>query len=211
MMALPFVLVLVFRDLPEWTVKTPPARLALRAVVVATAIWLYPISGASSTLYASVIKPSVLRFQLTAPARIASRDPRPAYVRATGHLQDEPTIVSGAGPMRQFLEDVSTLKAIVGDRRTYILSVLTTYTGLVYFMGDLTPAPYLFDRETMMINASLAAESLAYMRERMNEFDCVVSWTLEAPEVKLFLGAHPDARTETLRLGGTPIYVVLKP
>ena len=87
----------------------------------------------------------------------------------------------------------------------------TIYTGVIYFMGDLTPAPYLFDRETMMINAALAAESLAFMRERLNEFDCVVSSTLEAPEVKLFLAAHPDARTEMLRLANAPAYVVLKP
>ena len=159
MMALPFVLVLVFLDLPKWTVRTPPAKFALRAAIVAAAVWIYPISGVSTTLYASVIKPSVQRFQQGTPSRIASSDPRPAFVRATGHLQDEPTVVVGAGTMRQFLEDVSALKATVGDRRTYILNLVNVYTGVVYFMGDLTPAPYLFDRETMMINAVLAAES----------------------------------------------------
>ena len=211
MIALPFVLVLVFRDLPEWTARTPLARLALRAVIVVAAIWLYPISGVSSTLYASVVKPSVVRFQQDMPDRLASSDPRPAYVRATGHLQDEPAVVVGAGSMRQFLEDVSTLKASVGDRRTLIASVLHVYTGLIYFMGDLTPAPYLFDRETMMINAALAAESVAYMRQRMSEFDCVVSWTLEAPEVKAFIEANPGARTDVLTLAGAPVYVLVKP
>jgi len=211
MIALPFVLVLVFRDLPKWTVRTFMAKSALRAAIVAAAIWLYPIYGVSSTLNASVIKPSVLRFQQSTPARIASSDPRPAFVRATAHLQDEPTVVVGAGSMRQFLEDVSTLKATVADRRTYVLNLANIYTGVIYFMGDLTPAPYLFDRETMMINVALAAESLAYMRERVNEFDCVISRTLDEPEVKLFLGAHPDARTEMLSLTNAPIYVILKP
>ena len=211
MLPLPFVLVLVFRDLPEWTVQTAPGKFALRAAIVAAAIWVYPLSGLSGVLFASVIQPSVLRFRQSPPARIASSDPRPAFVRATGHLQDEPSVVGDAGSMRQFLEDASTLKATVGDRRTYVVGVRNIYTGLAYFMGDLTPAPYLFDRETMMINAALAAESLAFMRERLNEFECVVSWTLEAPEVKLFLAAHPDARTETLRIANAPVYVVLKP
>jgi hypothetical protein len=211
MIALPFVLVLVFRDLPEWTAHTPLARLTLRAVIVAVAIWVYPISGVSTTLYATVIKPSAVRFQQDMPARMPSSDPRPAYVRATGHLQDEPAVVVGAGSMRQFLEDVSTLKASVGDRRTLIASALHVYTGLIYFMGDLTPAPYLFDRETMMINAALAAESVAYMRQRMSEFDCVVSWTLEAPEVKAFVEANPGATTDVLTLAGAPVYVLVKP
>ena len=212
MMALPFVLVLVFRDLPEWTIQAPPAKFALRAAIVAGAIWVYPVTALSSNLIESVVNPSLVRFQQNVPARIASSDPRPAFVRATGHLQDEPSVaVGGGGSMRQFLEDVSTLKATIGDRRTYVLNLANIYTGAIYFMGDLTPAPYLFDRETMMINAPLTAESLAFMRERLNEFDCVVSRTLEEPEVKLFLGAHPDARTEMLRLTNAPLYVVLKP
>lgn len=210
MMALPFVLVLVFRDLPEWTVQTPPGKFVLRAVIVAAAIWVYPISGMSSNLYEWLLKPSMLRFQQNVPARIASSDPRPAFVRATGHLQDEPNIAAIGGSMRQFLEDVSALKAVVGDRRVYVLN-LRIYPGLVYFLGDLTPAPYLFDRETMIINAPLAAESLAFMRKRLRDFDGVVGLSLEEPEVKLFLGVYPYARTEVLKLGGVPIYVVLKP
>jgi len=211
MIALPFVLVLVFRDLPEWTARTPVGRLTLRAAIIAAAIWVYPISGVSSSLYASVIKPSAVRFQQDIPGRIPSGDSRPAYVRATGHLQDEPAVVVGAGSMRQFLEDVSALKASIGDRRTLVSSLLHLYTGALYFMGDLTPAPYLFDRETMMINAALAAESVAYMRTRMSEFDCVVSSTLEAPEVKAFVEANPDARTEVLTLSGKPVYVLVRP
>ncbi|HEX8030579.1 MAG TPA: hypothetical protein VF491_19025 [Vicinamibacterales bacterium] len=211
MLALPFVLVLVFRDLPEWSVKTPLLRLALRVAIVAVAICVYPISLVSTDLYAWVIKPSAVRFQQTVAARTPSSDPRPAFTRATALLQNEPVVVGPAGSMHQFLEDVSALRAIVGDRRTYVLHAHNIFTGLIYFMGDLTPAPYLFDRETMMINSGLAAESIEYMRARLDEFDCVVSSTLEAPEVKLFLSAHPNARIETLRLAGAPIYALLKP
>jgi hypothetical protein len=61
-------------------------------------------------------------------------------------------------------------------------------------MADVMPAPFLFDRLTMLVNDALSAEPLAYYQAHIAEVDCVIKKDGESPEAKLFASAHPFSR-----------------
>ena len=211
LIALPFVVTIAFLELPAWLSRSVVGRAGIRLLVVGAAFYIYPFGPVVTNLYAGLFKPSMVRFQPLPELPPVAEDSRVAFKRATRYLQDEPAVVAGGGPMRQFLEEMSALRDLVGDRRTYVGGLMAVYTGLVYFMGDLTPAATLLERETMTINAALGQEVLRDLRGRLKEIDCVIVRELEAPEAVMFLAAHPDANIEKRMLAGHQVFVVLSP
>lgn len=209
MIALPFVLTLAFRDLPAWSAQAWPGRLVLRIGVAAVALSVYPLAPVLTDLYSVVIKPSLVRFQAAPQPVPANTDERAPFRRATVALSDEPAVAAGSVPMRQFLEEMTEIKRLVGDRRTYLAGMGSVYTGLVYFIGDLTPAHYLLERETMTINSLLSQEVLTDLRRRIREVECVMVREMEMDEAKMFLEAHPGATVEQRMLAGAPVFVLL--
>ena len=211
MIALPFILMLGFRDLPGWSARSWAGRLGLRVAVAAAAISVYPLTPVLTDLYAAVIKPSLVRFQVDVAPGPADADERVPFRRATALLSDEPVVAAGSVPMRQFLNEMAEIKQLVGDRRTYLAGMGSVYTGLVYFIGDLTPAHYLLERETMTINSLLSQEVLSDLRRRIRDVECVIVREMEMDEAKMFLEAHPGATVAERPLAGAPVFVLLAP
>lgn len=210
LLPLPFVLTLAFRDLPSWTAGSRIGRALVHAVVAAAAFYVYPIAPMLTDLPAALIKPSLIRFAApvaAAPAVVPGSGV--AFERATPQLSDEPVVVTGSVPMRQFLEEASEIHRVVGDRTTFLTAISSVYTGLVYFMADLTPDAALIERETMIINSLISQDVLSQYRRRAPEIDCVIVSALEMDEAKIFLAAHPGARVERRPLAGQPVFVLL--
>jgi hypothetical protein len=209
MLALPFVLVLAALDLPGWLARTWPLRAGLSTLIAALAFWIYPVSRALVDLRPLLTQP-LSRFSRSAESPIGVKDGRVPFRRATRLLCDEPQAAPGMVPMRTFLESAGQIRDLVGTRRTYIEGVVAGgYTGLYYFMLDLTPGPILLEKETMIINNTLAAEAFDHFRRHVHEFDAVITSTLESHEVRAFVVGHPNTVTIERSIGQAPVYVLL--
>jgi hypothetical protein len=209
MIALPFVLILSFLDWPDWVATTRLGRWSCRLLILAAAFYLFPLRPSLSRVFHQDLKPSLDRFVQVAGPPVPPLDSRVPFMRATRYLSDEPLICGGSVAMRPFLECLSEVHTLIGTRKTYVQGIPGTYSGLIYFMLDLTPAPYLLDRETMMINAQLQQEALDYFKERVSECQCVIATQLSAPEVQIFMQAHSDASVVRRSLGKRAFYVVV--
>ncbi len=210
MIALPLVVVLAFRDLPTWSASTWVGRSLVRSGVVAAALWVYPLGPLLANTWDWILHPPVVRFDPPASGPQPLKVGRTPFLRVTAALSDEPDVVgSGGGPMRKFLEDADQLRDLIGDRATYVEGAFPYYTGLVYFVLDLKPAPFLFDNHTMIMNDQIFAEHLEYFRAHINEVECVVANALDRPEVEIFRKAHPDAVTLSRPFGATSVFVLM--
>lgn len=213
MIALPFVLVLAIRDLPAWSVESWISRAVLRAVLAATFVLVYPLRPQLTDAMNWLIMPPIIRF--VTPAPIAEPKVKIGLVpfqRATMALSEEPyTVGPNTVPMRKFLDDAASLRAIIGERATYVVGAAPYYTGLVYFMMDLKPAPFLFDRETMILNEPLYREHLEYLRAHIAQVACVITGSLEEPEARMFMDANPGVAVHTRRLGDAKVLVLVGP
>jgi hypothetical protein len=209
MIALPFVLWMGFWELPKWVATIRWRRQALRAAFVVLAIGVYPMLRLRD--WSSVMMSPRSRFTRTAdqPSSI-SPDERIAFRRATGLLSDEPILADSSGlSMRTFLEFASDIHDLVGQRKTYIARLGNIYTGLLYFMADLTPAPYPLDLETMTINARMRGLVIDHMRTHPGDYECFIGTSLEETEAQVFLALHPATVTVPRRMGPATIYVLL--
>jgi len=209
MIALPFVLVLAFRDLPQWLADSRWRRTAIRGLVVLAALAVYPTLKLHP--WASVLTTPMTRFRVSASPPVQVRyDGRVAFRRATRLLRDEPVLAQNSGmSMRQFLTFASELHDIVGQRKTYIAYIGNVYTGLIYFMADLTPAPYPLDLETMTINGDLRALVIEHMRTHPDDYECYIGSSPLPTEAQVFLAGHPGAVTIQRTLGAASLYVLL--
>ncbi len=211
MIALPFVLVMAFRDLPQWLAGSRWRRMAIRGLVVMLSLAIYPTLKTHP--WELMLTKPMTRFSASPspPARIPY-DGRVAFKRATGLLRDEPVLAANSGlSMREFLTFASELHDIVGQRKTYIAYIGNVYTGLIYFMADLMPAPYPLDLETMTINADLRGLVIEHMRAHPEDYECFIGPSLEATEAQVFLAGHSGAVTLPWKLGPSPLYVLLAP
>ena len=209
MIALPFVLALAFRDLPSWTALGPLARLAIRGAIVAMALQIYPLSPMLSDVYAGLVKPSLVRFQQSATPAPPSAGEGVAFTRVAAALQDEPAVAPGSVPMRQFLVEASELHRLIGDRPTFMTGMGSVYTGLVYFLADLTPVPGLLERETMQINRRVELDVIEDFHRLVANVRCLIVRERGMEEEATFLAAYPSARIEPRPLGGRTVYVLL--
>jgi len=209
LIALPIVVVLTIRDLPTWAVSSWPSRLVVRAVVLGAVLYIYPVSEYLGGFPGTVGQAWTHRFTTFEPGPPAvATEPIP-FRRATAALSDEPEIVASGGPMRKFLEDATALRDLIGDRPTYVEGATPYYTGLVYFMLDLTPAPFLFDKETMIINDAIFEQHAEYFRTRIHEVKCLVARSMAAEESQAFIAAYPHAVALRKTLGAASIIVML--
>jgi hypothetical protein len=209
LIALPFVIVLSWRDLPALAARTVAVRVGLRVALVAATLFVYPIAPPLRDFYRGIWLPALARFEPGPPASAPVVEGGVPFQRATVHLQDEPAVAPGMIAMRPFLRELAALHDVVGDRRTYITGLGSVYTGLVYFLGDLVPAPYLFDRETMLINDDLRREHQRHFESRIDEVDCVIARNLEENEVHAFRRAYPDARVVIQPINAVDAYIVI--
>ena len=194
MIALPFVLVIGARDLPRWVAATWRGRVGARIVFVALALMIYPTIRLQD--WRRLLVTPAARFQEGSSRLLAGPAGRGiAFERATPLLANEPLFAAGAGlSMRAFLDFATDVHGIVGARKTLITDLGDrAWTGALYFLADLTPAPYPFDRETMAINDDLRAAVVVHMRAHPSDYECMIGTSLQGPEAVAFLETHPGA------------------
>jgi hypothetical protein len=194
MIALPFVLVLGVLDLPRWVATTNRGRLGARVVFTALALAIYPTIRLQH--WGELLVIPARRFQHLSGAPVAGpADGRVAFERATPALAGEPLLAGGADlSMRGFLDFATDVHGMVGARKTLVTDLgVRAWTGALYFLADLTPAPYPFDRETMAINAELRAAVVDHIRAHPSDYECVIGTSLQDPAAVAFLETHPGA------------------
>jgi hypothetical protein len=194
MIALPFVLVLGALDLPRWVASTRGGRIGARVAFIALALAIYPTIRLQN--WSQLLVTPIRRFQPVASAQVADpSEERIAFERATPLLADEPLLAGGADlSMRTFLDFATGVHAIAGTRRTLVTDLGgRAWTGALYFLADLTPAPYPFDRETMAINAELRAAVVDHVRAHPSDYECLIGTSPEDPAAVAFLETHPGA------------------
>ncbi len=196
MIALPFVLVIGARDLPRWLAATWWGRIGARTIFVALALMVYPAIRAQD--WSQLLVTPAARFQEGSSSPVAEPADghgRIAFERATPLLADEPLFAASAGlSMRAFLDFATGVHGIVGTRKTIVTDLGgRAWTGALYFLADLTPAPYPFDRETMAINADLRAAVVDHIRAHPSDYECLIGTSLQDPEAVAFLETHPGA------------------
>lgn len=212
LLALPLIIVIAMRDVPAWVAGTFGGRAVVRLVLGAAFLVMFPLRPQLTQPWPWLVQPNYSRFTAAEPEfKAGMKVGLEPFRRATPRLSDEPYVIPGSAPMVVFLRDAASLRELVGERRTYIEGAGPYFTGLVYFMADLMPAPFLFDRETMLVNDALFAEHLAYFQAHIGEVDCVITKDRESPEARAFASAHPDAQSLTQRLGDVDLVVLRTP
>jgi hypothetical protein len=202
MIALPFVIVLGFLDLPRWLAVTESRRWAVRASFAVVVLAVYPSFRAMTNVEAS--KTPARRFEassfLPAPA---VRENRVAYRRMTPHLWNEPFLVENSVSVPEFLVFATKVHELVGQRKTYFLQIgWTAGGGLIAFMADLMPAPYPLGGELLSVNDAVRAQVAQHIRTHPQDYEAFIGPSLSDPEAQAFLESHPGAVTEKRRLGG---------
>jgi hypothetical protein len=206
--ALPFVLLLAFWDLPQWTVRAGWPRWAMRAGFAVVALCVYPLIGDYALNLVGELRAPARRFVASSAMDIAPDNPRIPFQRVTRYLSNEPQVSEGSVSMRAFLEEMSALREIVGTRRTMVVAFPGLYPGGVSFVADLTPAPHFMARE--MIMADMMPESIAWLKSHIGEYDCIITDDLDDPETAIFRANYPDAQVVTRQIGGDPYYIVMR-
>ena len=216
LIALPFVIVAGFLDVPRWHGETRGARLALRAAFVAGVLVVCPALRSQLPLeWTSLLTRPAARFRVAGGQEPpAPYEGRVAYRRVPRLLHDLPSLGNAAGvSMRTFLDFASDVHETVGSRKTYVRDLGVPYLadGLLYFLANLTPAPALPDRDTFTINDEARRAVADRIRARPREFECFIASSLDGPEAAAFLETHPDAQRHMRRLGRARLYVLLSP
>ncbi len=209
--ALPFVILLAVADVPGWLAAGKRARIAWSVALAGAALWIYPLWRDPVSLARTVALAPLGRFAAGPVEAAPPADPRIPFQRVTRLLADEPIAFDGAPPMREFLEELSALREIVGTRSTYVESFPRTMIGLVYVLLDLKAAPYLLDKDLLVVNEVVEKEALAYYEKHAAESECIVSISPGAPEVRAFRRAHPGFTTIERKLRGRSYFVLLAP
>jgi len=216
MIALPFVLVVGWVDLPGCIGQGRRTQMLARIAFIVLACSVYPVLPLHD--WGALVRGPSARFRSPASAATDGRvSSGVATQRATGPLSHEPVFAGGSGlSTEQFLEFAEEVHRIVGSRRTYVGDLgWRAWPGAVYFFADLTPAPYPLDRVTLMLNDELRAMVADHIRTHPAEYECFIGLSLTDIEARAFLDTHEQARIVTRVLpageGWTPttVYIVL--
>jgi hypothetical protein len=218
--ALPFVLVLGIVDLPRFLVSRWLARIAVGVVFLSLVLLIFPALRARQ--WDRLVLAPLAKLRQTDDGAVlpAEGGRRVGFERGTPWLADEPMLAVGSGlSVREFLDFASDLHDLVGPRKTYVADVGTgcamtvrgecVWSGAVYFMADLVPAPYPLDRDTMTINDKVRRRVSEHIRTNHRDYDCVITSSLASPEAEAFLSTHPGASVVQRQLGRHQVYILL--
>ncbi len=171
-------------------------------------------------LPAHTYQPSSLRAQAAAPYRDRQRqaaEPAPpqlttlAAQRVGAGLSDvRQCCQRGREGMGQFITLMNRIHLIIGDRTTYVVGFPGGYTGAVYFVADLKPAPVPLDLKTMVFTTAQRRAYMSNFRAKvLPRTQALVTIHLRVPEVWAFLRRYPHAKKIILAYHGQPYYVLL--
>jgi hypothetical protein len=208
--ALPVLLLLGCIDVPLWLAKTAKWQWLLRGALVALFLAVYPVARYLGAPYDTLAVRQLRKFQPVRYPGTPLPDARIPFVRATRYLTDEPYASTESQiKMRDFLTDASEMRDLIGGRKTLVVSHPAGAPGLIYFMADLTPAPFLLDKVMMVVNSNVEAEVEADMKKRVAEYQAVVAEDANTPEADIFLAGHPGAQTVHRSVAGKPYVIML--
>lgn len=144
--------------------------------------------------------------QADQPATLAARRVGTGLAEAPNCCQ------SGHQSMQSFIATMNRLHTLIGNRASYVVDVPHGYPGLIYFVADLNPAPFQYDKYTTVLNAPQLQAYMTYFRTYMlARTQALVTTRLDAREARYFLQRYPHARRIDLGLDGQPYYVLLAP
>jgi len=213
MIALPFVLVLGFIDLPRW-VGQSIGRWQVRIAFVLIAAIVYPGVWLTADLHA--LRAPLRRFQAISPAAEAGRERAAVSFSRTRPLApDEPIFLGDpALSVREFDTFASDLRAVIGARKTYVVrlgSIAGSWIagGLIEFVADLTPAPHPLGGDLFTFNDQVRSHIADHIAAHPSDYEAFIgpSWT--DPEARAFLESHAGAVKLEERLGDSTVCILL--
>ena len=203
--ALPFILVLGVQHLPRLLgVATAQRRTMVRWAFAIVALALLPAGRLMKAR--EILLTPYTRFTSRGPS--APIDARVPYARA--RPSDQPFASNGnMVSRRSWLDFAGDVRAIVGDRKTYVAGVPFMTSGALYFLADLTPAPFPLDGDTMILNERAHRRVLDDMRMHPDRYEAFIGGSLNSSDAGAFLDGHPDATRVERRLDGETVYILL--
>ena len=94
--------------------------------------------------------------------------------------------------MTSFMQLADQIHAIVGNRVTYVENFMAGYTGLIYFVADLRPAPVPLDLRTMVFTKQQENAYLATFRQSvLPKTQALVTGNLLTTQVRAFVRRYP--------------------
>jgi len=208
MIALPFILVLGFLDLPGWITSTPVSRWLVRAVLVVLILTVYPTL--TQVNWRTVSDPA-RRFQAGARVPVERSELEDPRSRVRPLLPSEPMFLGEPISVGEFMELVAELHEIVGHRKTYLLSSDHITGGLIAFAADLTPAPHPPGGDILTINDEVRAQVADHIRSHPRDYGAFIGPSLDQPEPRAFLESHPGTVQLERKLGDTSFHILLSP
>jgi hypothetical protein len=209
MVALPFVLLLGFMDLPRWLTTTTRARWAVRVGFVVLTMLVYPVVKPPTDL--NGLRMPARRFQHGGPSMAsAARPDASAFTRTRPLLPDEPLFLGDpAISVREFETFLTGVREAVGQRKTYFVRIGWIAGGLIAFVADLMPAPYPIGGDLLTINDRVRAQVGDHIRTHPQDYEAFIGPSLTGPEARAFLESHPGAVILERRLGAATVYILL--
>jgi len=204
--ALPLVLCIGWFDLPKWLAGSFRWQWGIRVVYTVLVLLVYPLGNRLAHPYRALVEPELARFRATSHVKAASNDGRVAFRRAPPYLSGRTEGDVGIRP-RPFLEDMTELHDLIGNRKTLVVSYPKAGQEFVYFMADLIPAPVLVD-SLMVVNEKWEDREMAYFKKRAAECGALIAMSEGQTECRIFLDAHPNAKIINRLVDGFP-YVLM--
>jgi hypothetical protein len=210
MIALPFLIVLGVTDLPAWLAPRTASRWAVRVAFVVLVVVVYPTVRVAAQWRRFTVP--VARFETPATrGPVETTDSRVEYRRVTPLLANEPRVVDGGTvSMPQYLNFVTDVRSLIGNRKTYFLQIGWTTTGaLIAFLGDLDIAPHPLGGELLNLNDEVKASVASDIRMHPQNYEAFIGPSLTDPEARAFLESHPDAQRIERKLGDSTVHILL--
>jgi hypothetical protein len=186
------------------------------AALVITSFTLLPGKALAWTSVRSAAEaPYLDRKQLAAaprpqtPGTLAGLRVGPGLSHADQCCQSTPVSMS------KFIHLMEQIHALVGNRTAYVANFHGAYTGLVYFVADLSPAPIPADQTNEYDGSTLTEPqlkaTLTYFRDKvLPHTQALLTYNLKVPEARDFLQRYPSARRIKLRYNNQDYFVLLR-
>jgi hypothetical protein len=207
MIALPFILVMGFVDLPGWLASAQMPRWWVRAAFVVLVLATYPALKKAD--WRALTHPA-RRFQASPALPVPNPETSSrALVRLRPLLPNEPLFLGDSMSVGEFLNFSDGLHTIIGQRKTYLVRIDWIAGGLIAFLADLTPAPHPPGGDLLTINDNVRTRIANHIRTHPQDYEAFIGPSISDPEAQAFLESHPGAVAEKRRVGGSDVYILL--
>jgi len=194
MLAVPFLVVAVATALPRLLGARRLLTVGLAGVVLfAASFVLLPVDAYKFSSVSGQAESPFLDRQRLAAEKVPVTPATLADQRVGSGLSARPECCEAfSEAMSQFVKLADQLHAIIGNRTTYVENFMAGYTGAIYFVADLKPAPVPLDLRTMVFTEQQNAAYLATFRSSvLPRTQALVTDDLDTAEVRDFEHRYP--------------------